>query len=101
MRLTVHDPAQCVHEAIAEAFGCGRRRQVQRVMFGDDTDVLESESLRSTASRWVALDCKCPCLVSQQLGNACVRLPVPRCNAVYSAVGLRLQSGRGEAQRDH
>jgi hypothetical protein len=41
-RLTV-DPAQSVHEAIAEAFGCKSQQQVQRVLFGD-TDVLEGES---------------------------------------------------------
>ena len=41
-RLTV-DPAQSVHEAIAEAFGCQSQQQVQRVLFGD-TDVLEGES---------------------------------------------------------
>jgi len=40
--------------AVAEALGCKRRRQVQRVLFGD-TDVLEGESFEITASRWVAL----------------------------------------------
>ena len=41
-RLTV-DPAQCVHEVIAAAFGCERRQQVQQVLFGD-TDMLKGES---------------------------------------------------------
>jgi len=41
-RLTV-DPAQCVHEVIAAAFGCERRQQVQQVLFGD-TDMLTGES---------------------------------------------------------
>ena len=41
-RLAV-DPAQPVHAAIAEGFGCERQHQVQRVLFGD-TDVLEGES---------------------------------------------------------
>ena len=41
-RLTVH-PAQPVHAAIVEGFGCERKQQVQRVLFGD-TDVLEGES---------------------------------------------------------
>ena len=41
-RLTV-DPAQSVHEAIAEAFGCKSQKSVQRVLFGD-IDVLEGES---------------------------------------------------------
>ena len=41
-RLTV-DPGQAVHDAIAEAFGCERQEQVQRVLFGD-MDVLKGES---------------------------------------------------------
>ena len=41
-RLTV-DPGQAIHEAIAEAFGCERQEQVQRVLFGD-IDVLKGES---------------------------------------------------------
>ena len=41
-RLTV-DPGQAVHDAIAEAFGCERQEQVQRVLFGD-MDVLNGES---------------------------------------------------------
>ena len=32
-----------IHEAIAEAFGCERQEQVQRVLFGD-MDVLKGES---------------------------------------------------------
>ena len=42
-RLTVNR-AQCVHRAVAVAFGCERQEQVQRVLFGDDTDVFEGES---------------------------------------------------------
>jgi hypothetical protein len=41
-RLTV-DLTQCVHVAIAEAFGCEKWQIVQRVMFGD-IDVLEGET---------------------------------------------------------
>jgi hypothetical protein len=41
-RLTV-DPGQAIHDAIAEAFGCERQEQVQRVLFGD-MNVLEGES---------------------------------------------------------
>ena len=41
-RFTV-DPGQAIHEAIAEAFGCERQEQVQRVLFGD-MDVLKGES---------------------------------------------------------
>jgi len=41
-RLTA-DPGQAVHNAIAEAFGCERQDQVQRVLFGD-MDVLGGES---------------------------------------------------------
>jgi len=37
------DPGQAVHVAVAEAFGCERQDQVQRVLMGD-MDVLEGES---------------------------------------------------------
>ena len=50
-RFTV-DPAQCVHEAIAEAFGCERQQQVQRVLLGD-MDVCEGESFEDHGMRLV------------------------------------------------
>jgi len=48
--LTV-DPAQGVHEVIAESFGCQTQKEVQRVLSGD-TDVLEGESFEITAE-WI------------------------------------------------
>jgi hypothetical protein len=51
-RLTVN-PTKCVHEAIAEAFGCenSKWRIVQRVLFGD-IDVLEGESFEDHGIEW-------------------------------------------------
>ena len=62
-RLTV-DPGQAVHDAIAEAFGCERQEQVQRVLFGD-MDVLEGESFEQHGIEVAVTRCPAllPCLV--------------------------------------
>ena len=67
-RLTV-DPAQRVHEVIAEAFGC-QSQQVQRVLFGD-MDVLEGESFEDhgievTLRRLFHLSLSSPLLASPE-----------------------------------
>jgi len=62
-RLTV-DPGQAIHDTIADAFGCERREQVQRVLFGD-MDVLEGESFEKHGIEVGVTHCSAllPCLV--------------------------------------
>ena len=62
-RLTV-DPGQAVHDAIAEAFGCERQEQVQRVLFGD-MDVLKGESFEQHGIEVAVTRCPAllPCLI--------------------------------------
>ena len=93
-RLTV-DLTQCVHVAIAEAFGCEKWQIVQRVMFGD-IDVLEGETFEDHGIEVAFAE------------NTCARLPVPGRLRVHllsdSAMPVWLcvwPPGRGEVQREH
>ena len=89
-RITV-DPGQAVHVAVTEAFGCQRRQQVQRVLFGD-MDVLDGERFEDHGIEvgGVTLLCeRCRRLswCSQQLTSGSVRF----------ACVLATRMGRGSA----